>query len=92
MFIPPLCLDGGDHQPEAATFVVGICSAGQGRAFTDQHDDVGILEAHGQLAQAFDRVGVHLGWKSFEFAGAVQFADRILVVVEDHNVHPSIVP
>ncbi len=44
------------------------------------------------LANAFDRVGVNLGGVLFKFGCAVQFADRILVVVEDHNVHPSIVP
>jgi hypothetical protein len=39
------------------------------------------------LTDAFDRVGVDLGGIVLEFGGALKFADDILVVVKDHNVH-----
>jgi len=62
------------------------------RAFTDQHDDVSILETYRQLGQALDGVGVDLGWIGLQFGCAVELAHRILVVIKNHNVHPPIVP
>ena len=61
-------------------------------ALTDQHDDIGVFEPHRQLTYALDRVGVNLGGEIFKFAGTLKFAYRVLIVVEDDNVHPAIVP
>ena len=61
-------------------------------AFADQHDDVCVFQTHRQLPDALDGVGVDLGREVLEFDCAVEFAHCILVVVKDHNVHPSIVP
>src|SRR3989344_5335272 len=54
-------------------------------ALPHEHDDVSVFEADGQLAQPLDGVGVEPGC-------AVELADCVLVVVENHNVHPDIVP
>ena len=56
-------------------------------ALADQHNHVGILEPHGQLAGALDGVGVNLGLVDLQLRGAGQFAHGILVVVENHNIH-----
>ena len=66
--------------------------AGDLGALAHQHDDVGILEPDRQLAQALDGVGVDLGGVGVEPGGAMELAHCILVVVEDHDVHPDIVP
>src|SRR5690606_23620195 len=66
--------------------------AGDMGALAHQHDDVRIPETHGELAQSLDRVGVDLGGVRIKPRRAVELADRILVIVEDHNVHPDIVP
>ena len=66
--------------------------AGEVGAFTDQDDDVGILEPNRQLADPLDRVGIDLRRVRFQFAGTCQFAYCILVVVENHDVHGAIVP
>jgi hypothetical protein len=39
------------------------------------------------LADALDRVGIDLGGIVLELGRALKFADDILVVVKDHNVH-----
>ena len=62
------------------------------RALTNQHHHVGVFEANRQLAYALDCVGVNLGRISVEFGGALQFANRVLVVIKYHNIHPDIVP
>ena len=56
-------------------------------ALADQHDDVRVTQADRQLADPLDGVGVDLGGIGFELRRAVKFAHRVLVVVEDHNVH-----
>ena len=61
-------------------------------AFANQDNDVGILQAYRQLTNAFDGIGIDLGLEVFEFGCAVEFANRVLVVVKNHNIHPSIVP
>src|SRR3989344_1864554 len=61
-------------------------------ALPHEHDDVSVFEADGQLAQPLDGVGVDLGGVRVEPGCAVELADCVLVVVENHNVHPDIVP
>ena len=74
----------GDHFESGQLLDQG---AVQTRAFADQDDHIGVFEPNRQLTNAFDRVRVHLGWVVLEFGCAVEFADDILVVVKDHNVH-----
>ena len=57
------------------------------RAFTDQHDDVSVLEAHRQLPQTLDGIGVNLGGVGVQLGCALQLSNRILIVIEDHNIH-----
>ena len=74
----------GDHFEPGQLLDQG---AVQTRAFADQDNHIGVFEPNRQLANAFDRVGVDLGWVVLEFGCAVEFADDILVVIKDHNVH-----
>src|SRR3989344_3933831 len=67
-------------------------ATGEPGALPHEHDDVSVFEADGQLAQPLDGVGVDLGGVRVEPGCAVELADCVLVVVENHNVHPDIVP
>jgi hypothetical protein len=58
----------------------------------DEDDDIGVFEPDGQLAYAFDGVGVDLGGVGLQFGSAVEFSHCVLIVVEDHNIHADIVP
>ncbi len=60
-------------------------------ALADQHDHVGVAQAHRELSDALDGVGVDLGGVGLELGRAVQLANGVLVIVEDHDVHARIV-
>jgi len=57
------------------------------RAVTDQHQDVGVAQPHRELSHSLDGVGEHLDGIGLQFAGALQLADGVLVVVQNHDVH-----
>mgnify|MGYP001559297785 CR=1 FL=1 len=57
------------------------------RAFPDEHQHVRIAQPHRQLPHAFDGVGEDLGRVGFQFLGAAQLADGVLIVIKDHDVH-----
>ena len=56
-------------------------------AFANQHKHVRITQADRQLANSLDGIGEDLGGKRFQARGAIEFADHVLIVVEDDNVH-----
>jgi hypothetical protein len=60
------------------------------RALADQHQHVGVSQPHRQLPDALDRVGEDLGVVRFQPGSAAQLAHRVLVVVEDDDVHGSV--
>ena len=61
------------------------------RALTHQHDHVGIFQAHRQLPQAFDGIGIDLGGISIQARCAMELAHSVLVIIKDHDIHPAIV-
>ena len=58
-----------------------------GGALSDQDQYLGILGPNGRRAYAFDRVGKDLGRIGVEFGGAIEYANGVLVIVQDHDVH-----
>ena len=52
-----------------------------------EHDHVGIFESHRQLAQALDGVGVNLGLVGLQSGRAFELANRVLVIIKNHNIH-----
>ncbi len=63
--------------------------AREARAFADQHQHFGVAQAHRQLADALDGVGEHLRVQVAELGGAGELPHRVLVIVEDDDVHAS---
>ena len=59
------------------------------RALADQHQHVGVAQPHRELADALDGVGEDLGVVGLQLRGALELAHRVLVVVEDDDVHGS---
>ena len=55
-------------------------------SFADQHQHVGVAQAHRELADALHRVGEDLGVVGLQQAGTRQLADGVLIVVEDDDV------
>jgi hypothetical protein len=60
---------------------------GKGRAFLNEHNHFGITQTNGQLTDALDVVGVDLGLVACDLFSAMELADGVLKVIEDHNVH-----
>ena len=56
-------------------------------ALADQHQHVGVAQPHRELADALDGVGEDLGVELLELGRALELAHRVLVVVEDDDVH-----
>jgi len=63
--------------------------ARQRGALPNQHNHIRIAQTHGQLTHAFDCVGVDLGVEPVQAGSALEFADRVLVVVQDDDVQHS---
>ena len=58
-------------------------------ALADQHQHLGVAQAHRELADALDGVGEDLGVEVLQERGALELAHGVLVVVEDDDVHGS---
>src|SRR6202008_4698691 len=63
--------------------------AREGGALADQHQHLGIAQAHGQLADALDRAREDLGVQRFQLGRAAQLAHGILAGVEDDDFHDA---
>ena len=80
-------LAGLGDQPQLGQLLEQL--ARKARAFADQHQHLGVAQPHRQLADALDGIGEHLRVQVAELGGARQLAHRVLVVVEDDDVHAA---
>ena len=78
-----LKLLGGDPIPLAT---VGADSG----PYREHFQGLGIAQADGELPAAFDRVGEDFGVQAVKFAGALEFAHSVLIIVQDDDVHGAI--
>jgi hypothetical protein len=56
-------------------------------AFPNQNNHISVFQAHRKLPYAFDGIGVDLGLVAFQLCSTFQFANGILIVIQNHDIH-----
>ena len=56
-------------------------------ALANQDDDIRVAQSNRELTHALDGVGIDLCVEGIKQLGAIELANRVLVIVQDNDVH-----